>query len=110
MAFLALLAGFHLTFDPQHFAGFLGMPRRIFTYEAGRGWEFWNQMSTVGVFLQGAAVIFFVVNVIYSYIKGKEAGDDPWDAWTLEWATRRRRRSTILTRFPRSAAVGRCGI
>ena len=58
-------------------------------------------MSTVGVFLQGAAVIFFVVNVIHSYIKGKEAGDDPWDAWTLEWATTSPPPSTISTRFPR---------
>ena len=85
--FWLFIIGFHLTFDPQHFAGFLGMPRRIFTYEAGRGWEIWNQISTVGVFLQGAGVIVFVYNMIYSYIKGKEAGDDPWDAWTLEWAT-----------------------
>ena len=85
--FWLFFIGFHLTFDPQHFAGFLGMPRRIFTYEADRGWEIWNQISTVGVFFQGASVLFFVVNLIYSYIKGKEAGDDPWDAWTLEWAT-----------------------
>ena len=85
--FWIFFAGMHLTFDPQHFAGILGMPRRIFTYEAGRGWEFWNQMSTVGVFLQGIAVIIFVYNMIHSYLKGKEAGDDPWDAWTLEWAT-----------------------
>jgi cytochrome c oxidase subunit 1 len=49
--FWLFIIGFHLTFDPQHFAGFLGMPRRIFTYEAGRGWEIWNQISTVGVAL-----------------------------------------------------------
>ena len=85
--FWLFFAGFHLTFDPQHFAGFLGMPRRIFTYEAGRGWEFWNQMSTVGVFIQGISVVLFVYNMIHSYRKGKEAGDDPWDAWTLEWGT-----------------------
>jgi cytochrome c oxidase subunit 1 len=85
--FWLFFAGFHLTFDPQHFAGILGMPRRIFTYEAGRGWEFWNQMSTVGVFIQGIAILVFVYNLIHSYLKGKEAGDDPWDAWTLEWAT-----------------------
>ena len=85
--FWLFVVGFHLTFFPQHFAGFLGMPRRIFTYEAGRGWEIWNQLSTIGVFVQGAGVLFFVFNLIYSYFKGKEAGDDPWDAWTLEWAT-----------------------
>jgi cytochrome c oxidase subunit 1 len=85
--FWLFFVGFHLTFDPQHFAGILGMPRRIFTYEADRGWEIWNQISTIGVVFQAAGVLFFVVNLIYSYIKGKEAGDDPWDAWTLEWAT-----------------------
>jgi len=79
--------GFHVTFFPQHISGFLGMPRRIFTYEADRGWEIWNQISTFGVLFQVVGVGIFVFNLIYSYYKGKEAGDDPWDAWTLEWAT-----------------------
>ncbi len=79
--------GFHLTFDPQHFAGFLGMPRRIYTYQPGRGWELWNLISTIGALIQAAGVIFFVINLLWSAWKGKIAGDDPWDAWTLEWAT-----------------------
>ena len=79
--------GFHLTFDPQHFAGFLGMPRRIYTYQPGRGWELWNLISSIGAIFQAAGVIFFVINILWSARKGKIAGDDPWDAWTLEWAT-----------------------
>ncbi len=79
--------GFHLTFFPQHISGFLGMPRRIYTYDADRGWDVWNQLSTIGVFFQIPGVLFFVGNLIYSYFYGKDAGDDPWDAWTLEWAT-----------------------
>ena len=79
--------GFHLTFDPQHFAGFLGMPRRIYTYQPGRGWEIWNFISSIGAFIQAAAIICFVINLFWSARKGKIAGDDPWDAWTLEWAT-----------------------
>src|SRR3981189_546992 len=79
--------GFHLTFDPQHIAGILGMPRRIYTYQAGRGWEIWNQISTIGAFIQGIAALIFVINLIVSARKGAIAGDDPWDAWTLEWAT-----------------------
>lgn len=79
--------GFHLTFDPLHVAGVLGMPRRIYTYEAGRGWEIWNQLATVGAFIQGVAVLIFLINLIHSYSKGRPAGEDPWDAWTLEWAT-----------------------
>ena len=79
--------GFHLTFDPQHFAGILGMPRRIYTYQPGRGWDIWNLLSTIGAFLQAAGAIYLVVNLLWSGRKGKIAGDDPWDAWTLEWAT-----------------------
>ncbi len=79
--------GFHLTFDPQHFSGILGMPRRIYTYQPGRGWEIWNLISTIGALIQGVASLIFVFNLFWSYWKGKKAGDDPWDAWTLEWAT-----------------------
>ena len=79
--------GFHLTFDPQHFAGVLGMPRRIYTYEEGRGWEVYNLISSVGVIAQAAGILCFVVNLVRSYLKGEPAGEDPWDAWTLEWAT-----------------------
>jgi cytochrome c oxidase subunit 1 len=79
--------GFHLTFDPQHFAGFLGMPRRIYTYEEGRGWEVYNLISSVGVVAQAAGIMCFVANLVRSYWKGEPAGEDPWDAWTLEWAT-----------------------
>jgi len=85
--FWLLVIGFHLTFDPQHFAGLLGMPRRIYTYAPGRGWELWNLISSVGVVIQGAAILFFVWNVIQSLRKGRKAGPDPWDAWTLEWST-----------------------
>ncbi|MCI0338683.1 MAG: cytochrome c oxidase subunit I [Acidobacteria bacterium] len=79
--------GFHLTFDTMHIPGFLGMPRRIYTYDAGRGWEVFNMISTIGVALQAAAVLCLVINLLWSARKGEKAGDDPWDAWTLEWAT-----------------------
>jgi cytochrome c oxidase subunit 1 len=79
--------GANLTFIPLHFAGFLGMPRRIYTYQPGRGWEFWNFLATIGVFLQAIGLVFFLWNVIQSLVKGASAEDDPWDAWTLEWAT-----------------------
>jgi cytochrome c oxidase subunit 1 len=79
--------GFHLTFDFMHIPGLLGMPRRIYTYEPGRGWEIWNLIVTIGVFFQGLAILIFVGNLVYSALKGKLAGNDPWDAWTLEWST-----------------------
>ncbi len=85
--FWLFLIGVELTFVPMHFLGMLGMPRRIYTYAPGRGWEFWNLVATSGLIFQIPAVLLFVVNVLHSTLKGKPAGDDPWDAWTLEWAT-----------------------
>ncbi len=85
--FWLFLVGFHLTFDFMHIPGVLGMPRRIYTYEAGRGWEIWNLIISIGVIFQIAGILFWVVNFIWSYFRGKPAGNDPWDAWTLEWST-----------------------
>jgi cytochrome c oxidase subunit I len=77
--------GFHVTFDLMHIPGILGMPRRIYTYEPGRGWDQWNLLVSVGAAIQTVAILIFVVNMIWSYFRGKDAGNDPWDAWTLEW-------------------------
>ena len=85
--FLLFLIGFHLTFDLMHVPGLLGMPRRIYTYEPGRGWDIWNLFVTVGVFFQAAGILVFVGNLLWSWLKGSTAGSDPWDAWTLEWST-----------------------
>ena len=85
--FWLFMLGFNLTFGPQHISGILGMPRRIYTYDAGRGWDLWNLLSTIGVAIQAVGILFFVWNMIHSLYKGKKAGDDPWDAWTLEWTT-----------------------
>ena len=52
--FWLLYIGFLLTFGPMHIAGFLGMPRRIYTYDVGRGWTIWNQLTTVGAIIQVA--------------------------------------------------------
>jgi cytochrome c oxidase subunit I len=79
--------GFHLTFDTMHFSGFLGMPRRIFTYDPGRGWEMLNLIGSVGAIFQAVGVLCLVINILRSLRHGKVAGNDPWDAWTLEWAT-----------------------
>jgi cytochrome c oxidase subunit I len=85
--FWLFLIGFHLTFDPQHIAGILGMPRRIYTYDPGRGWEIYNMISSLGAFFQAAGVSCFVLNLLRSLRNGAIAGSDPWDAWTLEWST-----------------------
>src|SRR5437870_3330100 len=85
--FWLFLIGFHLTFDFMHVPGILGMPRRIYTYEPGRGWDVWNLIVTIGVFFQALGIVVFVANLVWSYFKGETAGSDPWDAWTLEWST-----------------------
>jgi cytochrome c oxidase subunit 1 len=85
--FWLFLIGFHLTFDFMHVPGLLGMPRRIYTYETGRGWDNWNLIVSIGVAFQALAILLWVVNVFRSYYKGEVAGNDPWNAWTLEWST-----------------------
>jgi len=85
--FWLLVVGFHMTFDTLHFAGILGMPRRIYTYAAGRGWEGLNLLASIGVIFQAVAVACLIWNIIRSLRQGAPAGNDPWDAWTLEWAT-----------------------
>jgi cytochrome c oxidase subunit 1 len=85
--FWLFLIGFHLTFDFMHIPGLLGMPRRIYTYEPGRGWDNWNLIVTIGVVFQSLGVLVFVYNLLWSYFRGETAGNDPWDAWTLEWST-----------------------
>jgi len=85
--FWLFLIGFHITFDTMHIPGILGMPRRIYTYEAGRGWGIWNLICTIGVVFQVIGTLIFVLNILLSLRKGRSAGNDPWDAWTLEWAT-----------------------
>jgi cytochrome c oxidase subunit 1 len=79
--------GFQMTFLTMHVQGLLGMPRRVYTYPADRGWETWNLITSIGVIFQAAAVVVFVVAIVRAFRKGEPAGDDPWDAWTLEWST-----------------------
>ena len=85
--FWLFVIGFHLTFDFMHIPGVLGMPRRVYTYEADRGWGIWNLIVSSGVIFQAIAIGCFVFNLVWSYCRGKVAGPDPWDAWTLEWST-----------------------
>jgi cytochrome c oxidase subunit 1 len=85
--FWLFFIGFHLTFDTMHFLGFEGMPRWIYTYPADRGWQHLNLVVSIGGLIQGVAVLIFAYNLISSLLRGKVAGNDPWDAWTLEWST-----------------------
>jgi cytochrome c oxidase subunit 1 len=85
--FWPMFIGFNLTFFPQFLLGLEGMPRRIADYEPGLGWNGYNLASSIGSFLLGASILPFLWNVVVSRRRGAIAGDNPWGAYTLEWAT-----------------------
>ena len=85
--FWLMVIGFNMTFIIQHFLGLLGMPRRVFTYPDLPHFTWMNMLSTIGVFFMAAAALILVWNLVVSFFKGKLATDNPWNAWTLEWAT-----------------------
>jgi cytochrome c oxidase subunit 1 len=85
--FWIMLAGFNLTFFPMHILGLLGMPRRVYTYGSGLGWDTWNLVETVGAFILAVAMLIFLWNFLASLRHGEAAGGDPWDGQTLEWTT-----------------------
>ncbi len=84
--FWLMLIGFNLTFFPMHFVGLLGMPRRVYTYPAGLGFEIFNQVETAGALLLGVAFLVFIWNVIRTSRGPANAPADPWNGATLEWA------------------------
>jgi cytochrome c oxidase subunit 1 len=88
--FWLMLLGFNLTFAPMHVLGLQGMSRRIYTYDAGYGFEFWNKVATVGAFTLASSIALFIFNIFYSKSKAKTlppVGPDPWDSRTIEWMT-----------------------
>ncbi len=80
------LVAMNVTFFPMHFAGLLGMPRRIYTYAHGLGLGGLNLISTAGALGLALATLIFFVNAIWSWRRGRPAGPDPWGGATLEWA------------------------
>jgi cytochrome c oxidase subunit I len=84
--FWLMLIGFNLTFAPMHILGLEGMRRRIPTYAEGLGWDMWNLVATIGSFVIALSILTFMINVVRTMMRGKEAGADPWDARTLEWS------------------------
>ena len=75
----------NLTFFPMHFSGMLGMPRRIYTYDSGQGWDTFNLMSSIGSYMLVVSTLIFVYNFFKSRKSGEISGSNPWEAGTLEW-------------------------
>ncbi|HVL04186.1 MAG TPA: cytochrome c oxidase subunit I, partial [Acidimicrobiales bacterium] len=86
-SFWTMFVGFNLAFFPMHILGFLGMPRRIYTYAEGLGWETLNVVVTVGSAMFGLGTLLTVINFFRSRRRGQPAGANPWGADSLEWAT-----------------------
>lgn len=86
-SFWLFFVGFNVTFFPMHQLGLEGMPRRIYTYPADMGWGTLNLVATIGAATIATAVLLFIVNAAWSRRHGAPAGDNPWGADTLEWAT-----------------------
>jgi cytochrome c oxidase subunit 1 len=85
--FWLLFIGFNLTFFPMHQLGLKGMPRRVYTYLPESGWGDLNVLATAGGVIMAVSVLLFIINVFWSRRSGPVAGDNPWGAGTLEWAT-----------------------
>jgi heme/copper-type cytochrome/quinol oxidase subunit 1 len=84
---LFTVVGFNMTFFVMHFLGLKGMTRRVYTYPDYPGWGNLNMISSIGAYILAIAILLFVTNVFLSLRRGEPAGDNPWQGWTLEWAT-----------------------
>jgi cytochrome c oxidase subunit 1 len=84
--FWLMLIGFNLTFFPMHFLGLHGMPRRVYTYPDGLGFELMNQIETAGSFILAISFVVFLVNIFQTTRKPRNAPADPWNGATLEWS------------------------
>jgi hypothetical protein len=85
-SFWLMFIGFNLAFFPMHMLGLQGMPRRVYTYPAGMGWDNLNLASTLGALTLAFGIFLTLVNAVRSARAGELAGADPWGAGTLEWA------------------------
>jgi len=86
ISFWVMFIGFNITFFPMHILGFLGMPRRIYTYNNGLGWDGLNAMVSIGSAIFGLGTAITLFNWVWSRWRGEPGGDDPWDADSLEWS------------------------
>ena len=82
--FWLVFIGMNLTFFPMHFVGMNGMPRRIYTYSAEFGWEYMNQLSSLGYIVLAIGILVFMYNVWQSR-NSRRVSHDPWDAPGVEW-------------------------
>jgi cytochrome c oxidase subunit I len=83
MTAILTFVGFNLTFFPQFILGYLGMPRRYYTYPPE--WQSWNVLSSAGASILAFAYILPLGYLGWSLFRGERAGPNPWRATGLEW-------------------------
>ena len=86
ISFWTIFLGTNLLFFPMHVVGLEGMPRRVYTYPSGLGWDGYNLAETIGAFVTTAGILLLFGNLVVSYVRGRPAGPDPWHGATLEWS------------------------
>src|SRR5699024_4995766 len=86
-SFWTFFIGFHLTFFIQHFLGLMGMPRRYWVFLEDQGLDLGNFISTIGAFFMSFSVILFVINIIYTAVRGEKRTAHRRDGRTVELAT-----------------------
>jgi cytochrome c oxidase subunit I+III len=87
LSFWTTFLGTLVTFFPMHILGLLGMPRRVYTYQADMGWTFLNTLESIGAYVLAIGLLMIVANLLFSYFRGPVAGNDPFGGDTLEWST-----------------------
>ena len=85
-AFWLIFAGFNLTFLVMHWTGLMGLPRRVYAYPAGAGFEWPNLISSFGAFVLTAGFALFFTDIFLQLRHGRSFRRNPWGAGTLEWA------------------------
>ena len=84
-AAILMFFGFAFTFTPMFIMGFLGMPRRYYTYPPE--FQIWHVLASSGALLLAVAYVMPMLYLGWSLFRGKRAGNDPWHATGLEWRT-----------------------
>jgi heme/copper-type cytochrome/quinol oxidase subunit 1 len=87
ISFWTMFVGFNVAFFPMHILGFLGMPRRVYTYDSGLGWDGLNLLISIASFVFALGTLLTLYNFVRSQRRGAPAPPDPWGGDSLEWST-----------------------
>ena len=104
-SFWVMLAGFNVGFFPMHLSGLLGMRRRVYTFDASEGISGLNLTTTIGAAVLGVGILLSFINFFLSLRRGRIAGNNPWNADSLEWSTTSPPKAHAFTHLPTVATL-----